>query len=108
MALCMILLVALLAAHTASAFTVTNSGASAYVIDGSNNPVLTVQRGLQYTFSISAPNHPFWIKTVATIGTGNAYAGTGVSRLRMTFSLHVSFCSFAVVLDRLRTYRPGT
>ena len=58
-------------------FTVTNSGASAYAIDGLNNPTLTLQRGGTYTFVINASGHPFWIKTAQVTGTGSAY-NTGV------------------------------
>ena len=35
-------------------YTVTNSGSSAYVIDGSNNPTLNLLRGFTYTFNINA------------------------------------------------------
>lgn len=54
-------------------YNVTNSGASAYVIDGNNNPTLTLVRGYTYYFVVSAPGHPFWIKTAQTTGTANAY-----------------------------------
>ena len=59
-------------------FTVTNSGASAYQIDGSNNPTLTLVRGFTYTFNVNASGHPFFIKTSASTGTGNQY-NTGVT-----------------------------
>ena len=59
-------------------YTVTNSGASAYTINGSSNPTLTLYRGFTYTFNVSASGHPFWIKTSQTTGTGNAYS-TGVT-----------------------------
>ena len=54
-------------------FNVTASGASAYTIDGSNNPTLELLRGFTYTFTVNASGHPFWIKTSQTTGTGNAY-----------------------------------
>jgi hypothetical protein len=56
---------------------VSNVGLSAYNISGTNNPTLTLMRGVTYLFNINAPGHPFWIKTVASIGTANAY-NTGV------------------------------
>ena len=44
-----------------------------YFINKKSNPVLTLTKGETYTFNISARGHPFWIKTVATMGTNNAY-----------------------------------
>ena len=55
-------------------YTVTNSGASAYVIDGSNNADLHLIRGLTYRFDLSVSGHPFEIR--ASDG-GSAY-NTGV------------------------------
>jgi len=54
-------------------FAVTNSGSGAYIINGQSNPTLTITEGQTYTFNINAINHPFWIKTVFSTGTGNAY-----------------------------------
>jgi hypothetical protein len=67
----------LLAAGVAQAntFTVGNSGTSDYVINGSNDPALTLYRGRTYTFNVNAPGHPFWIKTNQTTGTGGAFTG---------------------------------
>jgi hypothetical protein len=53
---------------------VTNSGTMAYVIDRMSNPSLTLCRGSTYTFAVNAPGHPFYIKTVQSTGTGNAYS----------------------------------
>ena len=64
--------------QTVSTIAVTNSGASAYVINGVNNPSLTLQRGVSYRLQVSASGHPFWIKTAAVTGTGSAYS-TGVT-----------------------------
>lgn len=63
---------------SATVLTVTNSSASAYVINGSDNPTLNLIRGLTYTFNISAAGHPFWIKTIGGLGTGNPYS-TGIT-----------------------------
>lgn len=52
-------------------FTVTNSGAASYIINGVMDPVLTLCRGYTYMFAVTAPGHPFWIKTAQTIGTGD-------------------------------------
>ena len=54
-------------------FTVTNSGASDYLINGGSDPTLYLIRGFTYYFSVAATGHPFWIKTVQTTGTGSAY-----------------------------------
>ena len=64
--------------QTLSTIAVTNAGAGAYVINSVNNPSLTLQRGVSYRFQVSASGHPFWIKTAATTGTGDAYS-TGVT-----------------------------
>lgn len=56
------------------AYTVTNSGASAYSFSGSatgNNPTLNVKQGDTLTFTVNASGHPFWIKTTNTTGTDN-------------------------------------
>jgi hypothetical protein len=58
-------------------FTVTNSGASAYIINSESNPSLYLIRGQRYNFSINASGHPFWIKTAPSIGVGDQY-NTGV------------------------------
>jgi plastocyanin len=55
-------------------FNVTANGSSNYVINGSSNPTLSIIEGQAYTFNINAVGHPFWIKTVSSTGTGNAYS----------------------------------
>jgi hypothetical protein len=42
---------------------VSNSGTSAYVINGSNNPTLSFIRGHRYVINVNASGHPFWIQT---------------------------------------------
>jgi hypothetical protein len=68
---------------------VTNSGATAYMIDGSANPTLNFCRGSTYVFAVNANGHPFYIKTVQSTGTGNAYTsgitGNGVTMGNLTF-----------------------
>ncbi len=59
-------------------YNVTNQAASAYIFSGEGlnnavNPDLTLKRGETYEFVVDAPGHPFIIKTVQSIGTGNAY-----------------------------------
>ena len=57
---------------------VTHSGASAYTISGNdkagsisgNNP--TINSYDTITFNVNSPGHPFWIKTQAGTGIGNA------------------------------------
>lgn len=58
--------------------TVTNSAASAYVINGVSNPTLRLMRGRTYTWTINAVGHPFYIKDALVSGPGNQYS-TGVS-----------------------------
>jgi hypothetical protein len=70
-------------------FTVTNSGASAYIINGQSNPTLTLYEGQTYTFNIAATGHPFWIKTAPVTGTGSAYndgvTNNGIANGTITF-----------------------
>jgi hypothetical protein len=54
-------------------YTVTNSGASDYLIDGVGDPGITLIRGSTYTFTVSATGHPFWIKTSQVTGTVSGY-----------------------------------
>ena len=59
-------------------FDVVNlgGGGAPYVINGETpNPTITVVRGQRYTFTVNAPNHPLWIKSTQTLGTGDAYYG---------------------------------
>jgi len=73
----------------ATAFTVTNSGLTAYLVDGASNPTLNLVRGQTYTFNVSAIGHPFYIKTTATTGTLDQYTngvtGQGVTSGTLTF-----------------------
>jgi hypothetical protein len=56
-------------------FLVTNSGTTAYVINGANNPTLTWNISRAYILQINAPpNHPFRVQTTAGIG-GTPFAG---------------------------------
>jgi len=72
-------------------FQVTNSGTSAYLIDGVANPSLVFMRDSTYIFHVNTPGHPFWIKTVQSTGTGNAYnngvTGNGVQQGNLVFTV---------------------
>jgi hypothetical protein len=72
-------------------YTVTNSGSTAYVIDGANDPALFLLRGFTYTFNVNASGHPFWIKTAQTTGTGDSYTSgvtnNGAQSGTITFSV---------------------
>jgi hypothetical protein len=59
-------------------YNVVNSGTTAYVINGSTNPTLTVVRGYSYFFTINTSGSNFFLKTAQTTGTGNQY-GLGVT-----------------------------
>ena len=59
---------------------VTNSGASHYVFNGddrvttwvdANDPSISLNAGDKIVLNLNASGHPFFIKTVATTGTGN-------------------------------------
>jgi hypothetical protein len=50
-------------AAAATSFDVGASGMSAFVVDGVNNPTLTLTRGQTYTFNVNTFGHPFWITT---------------------------------------------
>ena len=68
---------------SATSFNVTNRGASAYVFNGGSfsnteNPELTLKRGVTYEFVVNASGHPFFIKTVQGNTNGNTY-NNGVS-----------------------------
>ena len=77
--------------HAAGTLQVMNSGMTAYVIDGDPNPSLTLCRGMTYTFSVNSPGHPFYIKTMQSTGTGNAYSmgvtGNGATSGDVTFDV---------------------
>ncbi|HEY7907064.1 MAG TPA: hypothetical protein VIC53_09125, partial [Wenzhouxiangella sp.] len=75
-------------------FSVSSAGSSAYVIEGSNNPALTLVRGQSYVFDVNASGHPFWIKTQGVTGTGSAY-NSGVNGN----GLAVGQISFEVPMD---------
>jgi hypothetical protein len=66
-------------ASSSGLFTVTNSGSSAYVFNGSgttsdSNPNLYLTRGQTYDFEVNASGHPFYINSTSGTGTGNAYS----------------------------------
>jgi hypothetical protein len=60
-------------------FTVVNNGASAYTIDGSDNPSLTLERGKTYDFDINASGHPFYIMTGSGAYSVDGQYNTGVT-----------------------------
>ena len=64
----------LLFAQATTTFTVTNNGITSYVINGTNNPNLKLVRGQTYVFQVNAVGHPFWIKSIQSTGTGNAFS----------------------------------
>jgi hypothetical protein len=60
-----------------STFDVTNDGSGAYAFSGAavgSDPTLSLIEGQTYTFNINASGHPFWINTVSSTGTENAYS----------------------------------
>jgi hypothetical protein len=79
------------ACHPAGTLQVTNSGMTAYMIDGASNPDLTFCRNTAYVFAVNATGHPFYIKTVKGTGTSNAYSsgvtGNGADMGDVTFAV---------------------
>lgn len=64
---------AVCAENAPSTNSVTALGLSAYVINGQQNPTLTLQRGVTYVFQLNASFHPFDIKTNLTTTSLNRY-----------------------------------
>ena len=76
-------------------FTVTpKADFTAYVINGVDNPALTLTRGHTYTFDVSAPGHPFFIKTSPVTGAGSTFdsgvTNNGTTSLTVTFNVPAS------------------
>ncbi|HTB83146.1 MAG TPA: hypothetical protein VK742_05780 [Candidatus Sulfotelmatobacter sp.] len=75
----------------AADFNVVNVAMTAYAVNGVNNPTLTLQRGLTYTFAVNSVGHPFDIKTNSTTGSGDRYlpgvTGQGVTSGTLTFTV---------------------
>jgi hypothetical protein len=60
-------------------FTITANGTTDYVINGANDPALSIIRGHRYVFNINTPGQPFRIQTVASpFGSEVAYT-TGMT-----------------------------
>ena len=66
-------------------FNVTAQNSSDYIISvadsnntqSGNDPILRVKEGDDLSFTVNAPGHPFYLKTVAGVGTGNLINGVG-------------------------------
>jgi len=89
--------------HAAThALSIVNSGTSAWVIDGQNNPALTLVRGDTYEFNLQAVPafHPFYIKTTNSTGSGNQFT-QGVTNNGSTGSTTVTFVVPATAPDSL-------
>jgi len=63
--------------------TADSTTTSAYTINGQLNSTLNLRRGVSYTFQVTSPGHPFYIKTAAVAGTGDTY-DTGVTNNGLT------------------------
>jgi len=63
-------------------FTVT-AITGAYVVNGTNNPPLSMYRGQTYTFNINASGHPFFIQTSSPYSNG--VTGNGTTNGTLTF-----------------------
>jgi hypothetical protein len=73
---------------------VVNSAMTAYLVDSVANPTLTFCRGNTYVFSVNATGHPFYVKTVRSNGTTNAFTmgvtGNGTDVGDITFMVPAS------------------
>ena len=79
-------------AGTATTFNVANGGFTSWMFDGVANPPLTLVRGQTYQFALQdvPSNHPFYINTINTTGTGSQYT-TGVTNNGATGNAVVQF-----------------
>ncbi len=77
-------------------YNVTNDGALSYIFNADGmtdtvNPDLTLTRGQTYEFDVTAPGHPFLIKSVQSIGTDDTYTNgvdnNGASEGKVTFTV---------------------
>jgi plastocyanin len=72
-------------------FNASNVATSAWNINGSQNPTLTLQRGLTYSFAVSVSGHPFDIKTNSSTTSANRYTngitGQGAQNGALTFKV---------------------
>ena len=95
--------------HAAThALSVINNGASAWTIDGQNNPSLALVRGDTYQFNLQGVSaiHPFYIKTTNSTGSGNQFT-MGVTNNGATGSTTLTFIVPAAAPDTLH-YNCGT
>lgn len=72
--------------------TVSPNGLTAFIINGQNNPTLTLTRGTTYVFVLSGLSiHPIWIKTNLTTGSGglwtNGVANNGSTTANVVFTV---------------------
>ena len=72
----------------------TNSGASAYLIDGVSNASISLVRGSTYTFNLSVSGHPFWIQTSSgaynssnVLGSGDGVTNNGSQTGTITYTV---------------------
>lgn len=76
---------------TQTVFNVVTRDQPVYSINGQPNPAIRLKRGVTYTFELKATGHPFWIKTLNSTGTANAYTygvtGNGLERGTLTFNV---------------------
>ena len=60
-------------------YNVVNNGSTAYTIDGTDNPTLSLMRGQKYVFDVNASGHPFHIQTAAGAYDVNSLYTDGVT-----------------------------
>ena len=84
------------AAAATTNFDVINNAMTAFTINGTDNPTLTLVQGQTYVFNNRATGHPFWITTArgAASAPANAFStgttGNGSSPGMITFIVPAS------------------
>jgi hypothetical protein len=94
-------------------FTVTNSGASSYLINGEANAAIQLVRGVSYTFNINSTGHPFRIQTTSgAYNPSNEYTSgvfpTGIAQGTITFTVPLDAPSTLYYVCEIHSSMGGT
>jgi hypothetical protein len=83
-------------------FTVVNDGFDSWLLNGQPDPTIQLIRGETYVFDLQGvpSNHPFFINTISTTGSGNQFT-LGVTGNGATVNGDVTFVVPASAPDQL-------